>query len=69
MDIKKITKFYRKNVRITMRNGTIYMGFFRGYADDDDVEVDTIELLTKEKIPTKWKDILVPDIKSIEVVE
>ncbi|GFH40702.1 hypothetical protein [Pseudolactococcus insecticola] len=66
MDVKKVTPFRRKNIKILMKDGNEYLGVFYDYEDDEDVDVDTILLETEELWFNQLKPIPVPDILSIE---
>ncbi|GFH40709.1 hypothetical protein [Pseudolactococcus insecticola] len=69
MDVKKVTPFRRKTIKVVTNKNKIFVGRFIDYEDDEDVDVDTILLQNKELWFNELQSIPVPDILSIEVVE
>lgn len=66
MDVKKVTPFRMKNIKVTTNKNKVFVGRFIDYEDDEDVEVHTILLENKDLWFNELQPIPVPDIKSIK---
>ncbi|GFH40707.1 hypothetical protein [Pseudolactococcus insecticola] len=69
MDVKKVTPFRQKDIKVLMKDGTVFIGFFDDYEDDEDVDVDTILLENEDLWFNELQPIPVPDIQSIEEIK